>query len=109
MSSSGKIEFDSDELHAMSNRIYKSEISLRYKRIEEITRIRSDKFSSVEFLSLLTAYLVNHWDNDEIFLRWGNFRMGYWNCTLPSMVLTEKEFAGVEERFQADPRRKYVK
>jgi len=57
------------------------------------------------FLQEITRYLMNHWDNDMVFLLWERLYLTEWNRSLPRLLRVEPEFMDVEARYRADSRR----
>ena len=107
------IAFDADKLRAMSRKIYNQIFRDKYDRLQQITRIESPRKQydvAIEiYLSELTVYLMYHWNNNELFFIWADFRMHGWKETLPKVLQSKSMFHKVEEKFQADPRRQCVR
>lgn len=106
---SERIKFDPEELRSDSKSIFNFNSTQIYNEIKAKTGVDKNEWCCIEFLKKLTRALVLDWNNNYLFLLWAELRERVWNLTLPQDILTLSEFEGVEERYQKDPRRRYVR
>lgn len=103
------IRFNPELLKSMSVRFYELNVEEIYREIVKEIGLDRNDYERRDFLTLLTRELMVHWSNNKLFLLWAELREHEWNGTLYGILRREAEFKGVEERYQRDPRRPFVR